>query len=246
MAIDPPKLELTKFPSSVSNLYHEGRNIPFALYHYTERLFNFPAYSKERAIAHKLESDLKNYAALHAPTKKQTTKTTNYFLAHKDELEYEDIDVFYENLETLLKKTPSVVYTFTPQQFNDLKLAFDIYAQQQDNQLLLYQHGNQTLTGAPYVIGGHPHLDYFLWGNLFGVVKYTEQGGEEYNYHVYFEHKQERTLEQAMHNLLIKLEQQTEPAHTMESPEAAPPQPVPSGAPQLGENMSPGANETEE
>ena len=36
---------------------------------------------------------------------------------------------------------------------------------------LIFWHGNQFLTGAPFYPGGIPHVVYFQWGNLFGIVK---------------------------------------------------------------------------
>lgn len=44
---------------------------------------------------------------------------------------------------------------------------------------LIFWHGNQFLTGAPFYPGGIPTYVFFQWGNLFGVVKYNIVSGEK-------------------------------------------------------------------
>lgn len=64
---------------------------------------------------------------------------------------------------------------------------------------LIFLHGNHTLTGAPFFPGGVPHVEFFQWGNLFGIVKYEEILGEtalDANILIYFEEKQDKTLAQ--------------------------------------------------
>lgn len=81
----------------------------------------------------------------------------------------------------------------TPEQFQAFRLIID-------NELIYY-HGNQSLTGAPYFSGGLPHIIYFQWGNYLGVVKYQILPGEKYlkaNLLIYFEDLEERLLNQAV------------------------------------------------
>lgn len=70
---------------------------------------------------------------------------------------------------------------------------------------LLYWHGNQSLTGAPYFLGGLQPVYFFQWGNLMGVVKYEELLGEkdtDGNILIYFEDLKDRTLQQAIEHYL--------------------------------------------
>lgn len=66
---------------------------------------------------------------------------------------------------------------------------------------LIYHHGNQFLTGAPFFQGGIAHTLFFQWGNLFGVAKYVdleEERALESNVLIHFESVHERTFEQCI------------------------------------------------
>jgi hypothetical protein len=66
---------------------------------------------------------------------------------------------------------------------------------------IIFFHGNQLLTGAPYFAGGVPHIDFLQWGNLFGIVKYEELLGEnaiDGNIMIYFEDMADRTLSECI------------------------------------------------
>lgn len=70
---------------------------------------------------------------------------------------------------------------------------------------LIYFHGNHVLTGAPFFAGGLPHVDFFQWGNLFGIVKYEEILGEKNtdgNILIFFEEQADRSLEQFVQSQL--------------------------------------------
>lgn len=226
MTIKPIKPALKNIPTAITNLYRADRPIPFALYRYTEQLFNAPAYTKkftkERVLAHKIDQELKKYAELHSNPKKKLVATPNYFLLHKNEFEPEDVEILYDHLNNLLKNTPNIVYELTAKQFKAIKPALDLYVKNANDQLMIYLYGNQLITGAPLIIGGHPHLDYFQWGNLYGVVKYEEQEGEEVyetNLMIYFEDRHDRNLEQCMQDLLHRLQHQAEPSIPEPAPE---------------------------
>lgn len=206
---------LRNTPQSILNLYREGHAIPPALFHYMDRLFKVPAYTKkftkERQLAHKFYQDLK------IGQLQKLAATRNYFLEHKSQFEYADVATFYHSLTTLLHDTHAhVVYSLNPQQFEAIKPNLDVYVQTANNQLVIYLHGNQILTGAPIIIGGYPHLDYFQWGNLYGVVKYEVEEGEEDSLLVYFENRHQQNLEQCIRELLGRLQYQAE--HTPTSP----------------------------
>lgn len=227
MTINPTTPALKNVRTSLVNLYREGHPVPAALYRYTEQLFNKPAYAKrftkERVLAHKIDQDLKKYTELHNKPKKKLVATPNYFLLHKKKFSLEDVATFYHSLDKLLVgKNANVVYELTPEQFAAIMPTLDIYVSNANDQLMIYLHGNQLITGAPLIIGGYPHLNYFQWGNLYGVVKYEEQEGEEVheaNLMIYFEDRHERKLEECMQDLLHRLQHQAEPPIPESTPE---------------------------
>ena len=81
--------------------------------------------------------------------------------------------------------------------------------------LILY-HGNQFLTGAPFYLGGIPHVVYFQWGNLFGVAKYVilaEEKALPSNVLIYFEEMHERLLEKCVRDFNKDLRHELQPRH---------------------------------
>lgn len=113
------------------------------------------------------------------------------------------------NLKKRLELTLQVLHhgfelELTADQFKDLKKLA--------TPELVFYHGNPYLTGAPLFPGGVPHIDFFQWGNLYGIVKYEFSMGEkeiEGNILVYFEDMQERSLEEcikeyAQHETLLQ------------------------------------------
>jgi hypothetical protein len=66
---------------------------------------------------------------------------------------------------------------------------------------LIYWHGNQFLTGAPFYPGGIPHVIYFQWGNMFGIVKPSVLAGEEAlkaNILIYFVDMMDRDIDRCV------------------------------------------------
>ena len=66
---------------------------------------------------------------------------------------------------------------------------------------LIYWHGNQLLSGAPFFPSSIPPVIYFQWGNLFGVIKYVvlaEEKSMKANVLIYFEDMQDRLLNQCV------------------------------------------------
>ncbi len=105
----------------------------------------------------------------------------------------------------------------TPPQFQALKTL--------TGDALIFYHGNHYLTGALFFPGGVAHVDYFQWGNLYGVVKYEFLMGEtevEGNILVYFEDMEERLLEECVKDYERK--------HTIEQEPYFPP-PIPAYSP---------------
>lgn len=83
---------------------------------------------------------------------------------------------------------------------------------------LIFWHGNQFLTGAPFFPGGIPHLIYVQWGDLFGVVKLQLISAEKKlkgHVRLYLETRKERTLYQCIkdysHHMKLTLNNQNIP-----------------------------------
>jgi hypothetical protein len=88
---------------------------------------------------------------------------------------------------------------------------------------LIFFHGNQILTGAPYFTGGVPHVDFIQWGNLFGVIKYEELVGEsalDGNILIHFEEmanlKFEQCIELYFHQYSTQKQPQPQPQPYLE------------------------------
>ncbi|MBI5447385.1 MAG: hypothetical protein HY939_01480 [Gammaproteobacteria bacterium] len=120
----------------------------------------------------------------------QLSKQAGSFLLH-DLLDKPCIDRLKKRLElTLDVLHHGVELALTPEQVEALKTLA--------TPELVFHHGNAYLTGAPLFHGGVIHVDFFEWGNLFGVVKYEFEMGENEvggNVLIYFEDKLERTME---------------------------------------------------
>lgn len=124
------------------------------------------------------------------------------FLLPHEEMNLEAIQSLKQRiLASLSQKHKSVVFTLTQKQF----LEFKTYTINE----LIFWHGNQFLTGAPFFPGGIPPVIYFQWGNLFGVVKYVVLPSEKTlkaNLLVYFEDMEERDLDQCVHEYQNQME----------------------------------------
>ena len=200
MAINPAKLELKLRPVSLVRNYQQGKPVPIILYdRYLHELFGQPFNTKAREVGHKLYTDIKKFAARTSNAQSGIYRpTTSYnFLLHKSHFSPVDVKEFYQRLNLFLQnRKTGIKIQMTTEQFAQLSPTFNE---------LNYFYGNQTLTGAPFVIGGVPRLDYFQWGNLMGVVKYVELAEEKNlkaNLMIYFEDIGDRTLQQCFKDFL--------------------------------------------
>jgi hypothetical protein len=118
-----------------------------------------------------------------------------------------------------------IEYKLTPPQFDKFKQNL------QDIHELIFIRGNQLLTGAPFYPGAIPHIDFFQWGNFFGVVKYQELLEEKAlkgNILVYFEELANRNLQQCTKQYIQQLADQLIAKQNI----ITPPMPIPQLQPQ--------------
>jgi hypothetical protein len=154
-------------------------------------LVNFLA-RHEKTLSNPLMDSVLNYYLKHLHNK--TTSGLSFLLRH-EKLNYTDIAQLKRRLQLLVKdKKANIEFLMTPAQFSQFKyLSY--------RELILF-HGNQFLTGAPFIQGGIPHLIYFQWGNLFGVAKYImlpDDKALKSNVLVYFEDREEREFIQCIY-----------------------------------------------
>jgi hypothetical protein len=100
----------------------------------------------------------------------------------------------------LMNKSSSVVLSMSPQQYFDFKKC--------SLEELVFFHGNQFLTGAPFFPGGIPTFIPFQWGNLFGVAKSSVLASEKSvkgNILIYFEDMRERELSRCVEDYLLNI-----------------------------------------
>lgn len=113
-----------------------------------------------------------------------------------------DIELFYRRLQLMLANNRhGIELSLTPAQFIQLKNTIG---------QLIFFHGNQVLTGAPFFAGGIPHVDFFQWGNLMGVIKYEEllsEKGIEGNFLIHFADMKDRTLLQCIQDYQLHQQQ---------------------------------------
>lgn len=125
--------------------------------------------------------------------KNQNRFHSKSFLLPTEKLTKDSTKKLKKRLQLLLQTKPSINMQTTGRQ---LKHFGRLNAKS-----LIFYHGNQFLTGAPFQLGGVPHTIFFQWGNLFGVAKYQILPGERIlssNVMVHFELLKERKLEQAV------------------------------------------------
>ena len=134
---------------------------------------------------------LQYYLKSHA--KLRGVRHASFLLPHEI-MNLDAIELLKKRIRLFLKeKRDRVSLQLTHQQYIDFK-TFTI-------QEIIYWHGNQFLTGAPFYPGGLPHVIYFQWGNFFGIVKHTVLMGEKAvkgNLLLYFEDMQDRDLNQCV------------------------------------------------
>lgn len=127
------------------------------------------------------------------------------FLLPQEKMTPESIALFRKRLAVMLQANPQhrAVVSLTQQQL----LEFKHYTLQD----LIFWHGNQFLTGAPFYPSGTPPLILFQWGNYFGIIKYVVFAGEKSimgNLLLYFEDMQERTLDRCVQDYHKRMEEE--------------------------------------
>ena len=126
-------------------------------------------------------------------TKRKHKYQTSFLLPHEI-INKDAIEKLKKRLQIFLKeKHTRAVINVTQEQFLQFK--------QVNVAQLIFWHGNQLITGAPFFPGGIPPVIYFQWGNFFGVVKYVVLASEKTlkaNVLIYFEDMQERNLDRCV------------------------------------------------
>lgn len=179
---------------------------------------NFLANHEKLLSSHTMDPVLKYYLG---PFHKKSSEHHS-FLMHRENFDALASKELKRRLELLLvKKGERVKLQFTPKQFQELKNSAV-------PSLILY-HGNQFLTGAPFHLGGIPHLVIFQWGNLFGVAKYVvlpEERALKSNVFIYFENMHERYIEECVKDFVKDMRHELQllpqPAHTHHLEKTAP------------------------
>ncbi|CAM4459993.1 MAG: hypothetical protein LEGION0398_MBIBDBAK_00884 [Legionellaceae bacterium] len=165
---------------SIRNAYKYGMPLTDAQYHFL--WFN----------QHKLGYEFENMAQYYRLNPTFKSGKTSFIQPH-EKLSPPDIQRLYKRLQLMLTGTrSSIELPLTLEQFLVLKNGIGE---------LIFYHGNQLLTGAPFFAGGIPRVDFFQWGNLLGVVKYEEllsEKGVDGNILIYFEDMSDRELLQAI------------------------------------------------
>lgn len=151
---------------------------------------NFLDWHEKQLSSHTFDPVLKYYLQ---SNRKKFRYHSSFLLPHEI-LNKAAIEAFKKRLALFLRgKYHRVILGMSQKQFFQF--------QQINAQELIFWHGNQYLTGAPFIPGGIPPVIYFQWGNYFGVAKYVILAGEKAlrgNLLVYFEDLEERTLEQCV------------------------------------------------
>lgn len=148
-------------------------------------------YRHEKTLStHGLDPVL-NYYLKHYKNKKSDLHS---FLLPSEKINRENALQLKKRLKLLVSEKKShAQFELTPTQFHELKQA-------SYPELILY-HGNQFLTGAPFYTSGIPHVVFFQWGNLFGVVKYIMLPDEKTlksNILIYVEDMEERYIDECV------------------------------------------------
>ena len=135
---------------------------------------------------------LLNYYLKESRERRRKFNTT--FLLPHEEMNFEAIQLLKKRLLSLLQdNSEHAVVTLTEKQY----LAFKDYTTEE----LIYWHGNQFITGAPFFPGGIPPVIHFQWGNLFGIVLYVLLPFDRLtriNTVIYFESMRNRNLNQCV------------------------------------------------
>src|SRR5690606_18114391 len=124
------------------------------------------------------------------------------FLLPSDKINVQSLQQLKKRLQLLIKGRSTLApLHLSEKQFTKFKTL--------NMQELIFWHGNQLLTGAPFFPGGIPPVLFFQWGNYFGVAKYVfvpEEKALKANVLVYFEDMQDRSLNQCVADYHKKLQ----------------------------------------
>lgn len=147
---------------------------------------NFLATHEKILSTHGLDSVIKYYLKSYHDKQKADLS----FRFPKQKINQVTTRQIKQTIQTLLKSKLDHV---------DLKMTLEQFAQFKYVGIneLIFWHGNQFLTGAPFQPGGIPYIIYFQWGNLFGVVKFQilpEEKALKGNVLIYFEDMSNRNL----------------------------------------------------
>lgn len=189
-----PSLILQPFHSSTRDIlrcFLEGKPI-------SNEQINFLDWYRRQLSSAEFDPILQYFLAA---IKKHHIKTS--FLLPHEEINLENIQLLKKRILLLLNQAKRVAIQITQKQFFDLQKLLV-------NELIFW-HGNQFLTGAPFFPGGIPPVIFFQWGNLFGIVKYVVIAGEKAlhaNLLVYFENMQEKKLDQCVHEYQQEIEKE--------------------------------------
>lgn len=167
---------------------------------------NFLAWHQD-ALSNGFYDPILNYYLKSYRQKRQKIATS--FLLPHEEMNREAIELLKKRIQMLLKdKNVHPVISLTQKQY----LQFREYAIKD----LIFWHGNQFLTGAPFYPSAIPPVVYFQWGNFFGIVKFVVIEGEKtlkQNLLVYFEDMQERNLDQCVEEYQHHLQEEMKLQH---------------------------------
>lgn len=116
------------------------------------------------------------------------------FLLPSDFINAQSFQQFKKRLQLFLQqKMTNIPLRMTEKQFAQFKKV--------GMKELIFWHGNQLLSGAPFFPGGIPPVLFFQMGNSFGVVKYVilpEERALRANILIVFEDMHERNLNQCV------------------------------------------------
>ncbi len=133
------------------------------------------------------------------------------FLVHQDNFDAKAAKELRKRLQILLtEKGKRIKLHMSPRQFMELKNSAV--------PSLIFFHGNQFLTGAPFYLGGIPHVVFFQWGNYFGIAKYVvlaEEKALNSNVLIYFENMYERNIDECVQQATKELRHELQPVQTV-------------------------------
>lgn len=151
---------------------------------------NFVASHQHQLSSHEFDPVYQYYIE----SAKNKHKNSGSFLLSSELLTTESMKKLKQRLSLFLqKKSSHVLIGLTHDQF--LK-----FRELNINELIFW-HGNQYLTGAPFFPGGLPPVIYFQWGNLFGILLHTFSANAlelKPKAIIHFEDRFERNLEQCV------------------------------------------------